>query len=155
MVHSPHKGTVVAEDSFNLRGVGKLKFSVNITTMFDRPPLIDMFVDGRSIGPQFRSRLHFAEEKVPGMMLLGRNTSEDIKRELPRAFCFAMMRVISLKYASSICTIRSKIWLSSGRWARNRPYHRLTQSSESFVSDCACLMGICIVHAHRSVQNVW
>src|SRR3989344_4597663 len=70
-------------------------------------------------------------------------------------FCLAMRSVMVLKNASSICTMRSRIWVSWGKRARNRPYQRRTQSSERPEKAQACRMGTRQVQHHRRNQNAW
>ena len=52
VVHSPHKRAVIAEDTLDFGGMGKLKFLVNVARVVDWPPAIDALVDSCAIRPE-------------------------------------------------------------------------------------------------------
>jgi hypothetical protein len=79
MIHPAGKGAVITEYTFDLRGMCELEFGMQITLVFDRPPLINTFVDCRAIGPEFASGLYFSEQEICSVVALHRCTIHHFK----------------------------------------------------------------------------
>ncbi len=84
MIHPPDESAEVPEHSLDLGGVCKLKFGMQISGVFDRPPAIDTLVYRRTIGPELRARADFAVQKICRVMALRSNSLYEIERYLPR-----------------------------------------------------------------------
>src|SRR3989344_5585335 len=69
-------------------------------------------------------------------------------------FCLPMMSVMFLKYASSNCTICSKIWVSWGRCSRNVSNHFRMDTVESPDSAQACFTGIAQLQHQSTIHHV-
>jgi hypothetical protein len=67
MVHPADKGSVVAEDTFDLRGMGKLEFLVDVALVFDRPPGRNIFVYPATVSPKLGPGFHELEKESSRM----------------------------------------------------------------------------------------
>ena len=86
VIHSSCESTVVSEHSLDLRGMRELEFLVDVTTMFDWPPLVDFLVNRGSVSPELGTGFDLPEQEISGMMLLHRRAHDDVVGQIPGAF---------------------------------------------------------------------
>lgn len=67
MIHSSNEGAQDPKDSFDLRGMSKLKLPVNIPVMVNWPPFMHLLIYPSTIRIEYRLRLHVGMEESPCM----------------------------------------------------------------------------------------
>src|SRR3989338_7560134 len=69
-------------------------------------------------------------------------------------FCLPMIKVMFLKYASSSCTICSKIWVSCGKCSLKVSNHFRTETVVSSVKAVVCFTGTQVLQHHSTIHHV-